>query len=265
VDRFGAARVVAELTYAREPMADERFSALAELARRRRLRLVATTAAHYHSPGRPRLATVAAAVRARRSLDDMDGWLPAWADVQLRSPGEMLDRFRHHPDAVAAAADLAQELAFDLALVAPRLPPFDVPAAFADEITFPRHLVAQGAVTRYGPSAGDGARAFAQLEHELTVIEQLGFAGYLLVVWDLSQFCGQRGILAQGRGSAANSVVCYVLGVTAVDPIRYGLLFERFLSAERDGPPDIDIDIESGRREEVIQYVYAKHGRGHAA
>jgi len=265
VDRFGAARVVVELTYAREPMADERFAALAELARRHRLRLVATTAAHYHSPARRRLATVAAAVRARTSLDDMDGWLPAWADAQLRSPGEMLDRFCHHPGAVAAAADLAQELAFDLALVAPQLPPFDVPDAFANEITFLRHLVAQGAATRYGPPAADSASAYAQAEHELTVIEQLGFAGYFLVVWDLSQFCGERGILAQGRGSAANSVVCYVLGVTAVDPIRYGLLFERFLSAERDGPPDIDIDIESGRREEVIQYVYAKHGREHAA
>ena len=109
------------------------------------------------------------------------------------------------------------------------------------------------------------AKAYAQIEHELAIIEQLGFPGYFLVVWELSQFCRDRGILSQGRGSAANSVVCYVLGVTAVDPIRYGLLFERFLSPERDGPPDIDVDIESDRREEVIQFVYDKHGREYAA
>jgi error-prone DNA polymerase len=103
------------------------------------------------------------------------------------------------------------------------------------------------------------------LEHELAIIEQLGFPGYFLVVWELVKFCRKQGILCQGRGSAANSAVCYALGVTAVDAVRYGLLFERFLSPERDGPPDIDIDIESDRREEVIQHVYQMHGREYAA
>ena len=107
--------------------------------------------------------------------------------------------------------------------------------------------------------------AYAQLAHELRVIEDLGFPGYFLVVYDLVDFCRRNGIMAQGRGSAANSAVCYALRVTAVDAVRHGLLFERFLAPERDGPPDIDVDIESARREEVIQYVYEKHGRSHAA
>ncbi len=107
--------------------------------------------------------------------------------------------------------------------------------------------------------------AYRQIEHELTLIEQLGFPGYFLVVWDIVDFCRRSNIYCQGRGSAANSAVCYALGITNADAVALGLLFERFLSPERDGPPDIDIDIESGRREEAIQYVYAKHGRRHAA
>ena len=111
------------------------------------------------------------------------------------------------------------------------------------------------------------ARAWRTIDHELAIIEQLGFAGYFLVVWDLVRFCKEQNIYCQGRGSAANSAVCYALGVTAADAVSLGLLFERFLSPERDGPPDIDIDIESDRREEVIQYVYAQarpppHGPG---
>ena len=109
------------------------------------------------------------------------------------------------------------------------------------------------------------ARAWRTIDHELEIIETLGFAGYFLVVWDIVRFCTEQGILCQGRGSAANSAVCFSLGITKADAVSLGLLFERFLSPERDGPPDIDIDIESGRREEVIQYVYARHGRHHAA
>ena len=107
--------------------------------------------------------------------------------------------------------------------------------------------------------------AWKQLEHELGVIGQLGFAGYFLVVWDIAEVCRRLDIYCQGRGSAANSAVCYALGVTNVDAVDLGLLFERFLSPARDGPPDIDVDIESGRREEVIQYVYERYGRRHAA
>jgi error-prone DNA polymerase len=166
---------------------------------------------------------------------------------------------------VATAGALGAELAFDLQLIAPRLPPFPVPAGHGDEMAYLRELTYAGAARRYGPRGPATQTAYTMLEHELGIIEQLGFPGYFLVVWELVEFCHRNGIMCQGRGSAANSAVCYALGVTAVDAVRYGLLFERFLSPERDGPPDIDIDIESDRREEVIQHVYAMHGRQSAA
>src|SRR5262249_50461745 len=157
------------------------------------------------------------------------------------------------------------ELAFDLQLIAPRLPPFAVPAGRGDEMAYLRELTYAGAARRYGPRGPATEDAYTVIQHELGIIEQLGFPGYFLVVWELVEFCREAGIMCQGRGSAANSAVCYALGVTAVDAVRYGLLFERFLSPERDGPPDIDIDIESDRREEVIQHVYHMHGREYAA
>ena len=129
-----------------------------------------------------------------------------------------------------------------------------------------RRLTAEGAERGTGRGASERVPgAYRQIEHELALIEQLGFPGYFLVVWDIVDFCRRSNIYCQGRGSAANSAVCYALGITNADAVALGLLFERFLSPERDGPPDIDIDIESGRREEAIQYVYAKHGRRHAA
>lgn len=195
----------------------------------------------------------------------MDGWLPAAPTAHLRSAAEMLARHRRHPQAVPAAAALAAECAFDLALVAPNLPPYPVPAGHT-EATWLRELVARGALDRYGPRGAERIPgAYAQIDHELTVIENLDFPGYFLIVFDLVEFCRTHRILAQGRGSAANSAVCYALGITAVDAVRHGLLFERFLAPERDGPPDIDVDIESGRREEVIQHVYTTFGRTHAA
>ena len=133
-------------------------------------------------------------------------------------------------------------------------------------MAFLRRLTAEGAQRRYGSWGEERVSgAYRQIEHELALIEQLGFPGYFLVVWDIVDFCRRSNIYCQGRGSAANSAVCYALGITNADAVSLGLLFERFLSPERDGPPDIDIDIESGRREEAIQYVYAKHGRQHAA
>ncbi len=149
--------------------------------------------------------------------------------------------------------------------MAPRLPDFPVPAGM-DEQGYLRQLVTEGAPARYGPPEAERVPgAWKQLEHELGVIGHLGFAGYFLVVWDIAQTCRRLDIYCQGRGSAANSAVCYALGVTNVDAVDLGLLFERFLSPARDGPPDIDVDIESGRREEIIQYVYERYGRRHAA
>jgi error-prone DNA polymerase len=262
---FGRDNVAVEVTQSGSPFDSETADALAVLAEGAGLPLVATGNVHYATPRDADLAMALAAVRARSSMEDLDGWLPGAPTAHLASATEMLHRHRRHPYAVANAAALGAESAFDLHLVAPQLPPYPVPDGHT-EATWLRELVRRGALECYGPPEAERVPgAYAQLEHELRVIEQLGFPGYFLVVYDLVDFCHRNGILAQGRGSAANSAVCYALKVTAVDAVKHGLLFERFLAPERDGPPDIDVDIESGRREEVIQYVYATHGRTHAA
>lgn len=262
IELFGAANVVVELVDQGLPTDSEFNDALAALAEEFGLAVVATNAVHYTAPARHRLATTVASVRARRSLDEMDGMLPPAGAAHLRSGAEMAARFARYPDAVAGAARLGEQCAFDLRLVAPTLPPFDVPAGHT-ESSYLRELALRGAASRH--SSEHLPTALRQIEHELSVIDSLGFPGYFLVVHDIVQFCRRSDILCQGRGSAANSAVCFALGVTNVDAVRFGLLFERFLAPERDGPPDIDLDIESDRREEVIQYVYRRHGRDHAA
>lgn len=224
---------------------------------------MATTAAHFAAPPRRRLAMAMAAVRSRQSLDEAAGWLAPTGGAHLRSGAEMAALFSLYPEAVSGAADLGRECAFDLKLIAPKLPPFDVPAGHT-EASWLRELTMVGALERYGPPEG-APKAYKQLEHELAIIEGLNFPGYFLVVHDIVSFCKNNDILCQGRGSAANSAVCYAIGITNVDPVRNKLLFERFLAPERDGPPDIDVDIESDRREEAIQHVYAKYGRTYAA
>src|SRR6476469_8052100 len=237
--------------------------ALADLVERFGLSVVATTAAHFAEPSRGRLAMAMGAIRARHSMDEAAGFLAPLGGSHLRSGDEMARVFAEVPEVVTAAADLGEQCAFGLALIAPQLPPFDVPAGHTED-SWLRHLVMEGARNRYGPPER-APRAYAQIEHELKIIEQLTFPGYFLVVHDITRFCKENGILAQGRGSAANSAVCYALGVTNVDPIANELLFERFLSPARDGPPDIDIDIESDLRENAIQYVYDRYGRDYAA
>lgn len=263
VDRFSAERVSVELTHHGQPLDDERNAVLAGLAPHFGVGLVATTGAHFAHPSRRRLAMAMGAIRARQSLDAAAGWLAPLGGSHLRSGEEIARLFSGRTEVVTAAAELGEQCAFGLALIAPQLPPFDVPAGHTED-SWLRSLTMVGAADRYGPP--DGApRAYAQLEHELKVITQLSFPGYFLVVHDITRFCRDNDILCQGRGSAANSAVCYALGVTAVDPVANDLLFERFLSPARDGPPDIDIDIESDLREKVIQYVYDKYGRDYAA
>ena len=278
VAEFGRDNVVVELWDHGDPLDSARNDALADLALRRGVGLIASNNVHYAVPARRRLATALAAVRARRSLDEIDGWLPGGAGAHLRSGAEQLRRFARFPGVVERAAELGLACAFDLTLVTPNLPPFPCPPGL-DEMAHLRQLTELGgsASNRYGlrphpdpqgqpDGAGDlAAKAWAQIDHELDVIEHLGFPGYFLIVWDIVQFCERSNILCQGRGSAANSAVCYALGITKADAVRLGLLFERFLSPERDGPPDIDLDIESDRREEVIQYVYQRYGRTNAA
>ncbi len=262
---FGRDNVAVELWDHGDPLDSARNDALMEIAMANHADLVATNNVHYHNPARRKLATAMAAVRARRSLDDLEGWLPAAAAAHLRSGAEQARRFARYPGVVERAAAIAEECAFDLHLVAPRLPPYPAPPGHT-EMTWLRHLTEDGALTRYGPRhQPTHPRAYAQIDHELNMIDHLGFAGYFLIVWDIVQFCRRHDIYCQGRGSAANSAVCYALGITNADAVGLGLLFERFLSPERDGPPDIDVDIESDRREEAIQYVYNHYGRQHAA
>ncbi|MFV0496330.1 error-prone DNA polymerase [Mycobacterium sp.] len=263
VDRFGPGRVSIELTHHGQPADDERNTVLAGLAPHFGVGVVATTGAHFAHPSRRRLAMAMGAIRARQSLDAAAGWLAPLGGSHLRSGDEMARVFAQRPEAVAAAAELGERCAFALALIAPRLPPFEVPGGHTED-SWLRVLTMAGALDRYGP-AERAPKAYAQIERELKVIAQLKFPGYFLVVHDITRFCRSNDILCQGRGSAANSAVCYSLGVTAVDPVANDLLFERFLSPARDGPPDIDIDIESDQREKVIQYVYDKYGRDYAA
>jgi error-prone DNA polymerase len=264
VAAFGCDRVLVELWDHGDPIDRHRNDALARMAMAAGVDVVATNNVHYATPARRPLATALAAVRAGRSLDEIDGWLPAAPFAHLRSAAEQERRFARWPGAVERTVEIARVCAFDLRLAAPELPDHDVPDGHT-EMTWLRQLTARGARVRYPSTHRKHAEAMAQIEHELDVIEQLNFPGYFLVLVDIVEFCRVHDIYCQGRGSAANSAVCYALGVTKADAVDLGLLFERFLSLERDGPPDIDLDIEHQRREEVIQYVYGKYGRERAA
>ncbi|HEY5165451.1 MAG TPA: error-prone DNA polymerase, partial [Acidimicrobiia bacterium] len=264
VDAFGRSRVLVELWDHGDPIDRHRNDALAEVAARAGVEVIATNNVHYATSAQRPLATALAAIRARRSLDEIDGWLPASPLARLRSPAEQARRFARWPGAVERTVEVAQACAFDLRLAAPDLPDLDVPSGHTD-MSWLRVLTARGAAVRYPATHPCYEQAMRQLAYELDVIDTLNFPGYFLLLVDIVQFCATHDIYCQGRGSAANSAVCYALGVTKADAVALGLLFERFLSPERDGPPDIDLDIEHQRREEVIQYVYTKYGRDRAA
>src|SRR3954469_11834170 len=260
---FGKDRVVVELMDHHLPADTTRNRILAGLAADRGLPVVATNNVHYAVPVKHKLAAALAAVRARRDLDAMDGWLPPSGMAFLRSGQEMAARFRRYDGAVARSVTLADQLAFALARAKPKLPLRDVPEGH-DPMTWLRHLTWEGAALRYG-TRDARPDAYERLQRELDVIEEKGFPGYFLIVHDIVKFAHDQGILCQGRGSAANSAVCYALGITAVNSILYNLPFERFLATTRAEEPDIDVDFDSGRREEVIQHVYEKYGRRNAA
>ena len=256
---------------------------LLELADRRGLPAVATNDVHYALPSGRIVHDVLSCLRHQVTLDEAGTRLRPNGEWYLKPPSVVWRRWRQRPDVVENTHTLAAECSFRLADLSPAMPGFQVPAGVTTQEYLER-LVWRGALERYGgvgqvrngdpirvstPRANGGPglrrRVRRQIRHELEVIRRLDLGGYFLTVWDIVRFARRQGILLQGRGSAANSCVCYCLGITAVDPIKFELLFERFLSEERGGAPDIDLDIEHERREEVLQYVYRKYGRERAA
>ncbi len=185
------------------------------------------------------------------------------AEFHLKSPAQIARLFRPYPQALAATLAIAERCTFRLERLSGQFPRFPIPPEEPSTHAYLRTLVYRGAHKRYGTPVPE--KVERQLEYELGIIARMDLSGYFLVVWDIAHKAEELGVLAQGRGSAANSAVCYALGITAVDPIAMDLLFERFLSEERNEIPDIDIDFAHQDREKVIQYVYQKrYGREHA-
>jgi len=249
-------RTCVELQRHRVRHEDIEEHALIALARRHRLPLLATNGVLYARRAGRRVADVFTCLRHHRTLDGAGRLLASNSERNLKSPAVMAALFADLPEAVENAAAIAAQLTFSLRELGYRFPDFPVTAGESMD-TYLRKMTYFGAYQRYGSVVG---RTRRQLDRELALIAQLGFSGYFLTVWDICSFCREQGILAQGRGSAANSVVCYALGITAVDPIAQNLLFERFLSEGRTGWPDIDLDLPSrARREAVIQEVYRRY------
>ena len=241
-----------------------RINQLDDIAKRHGLGLLATNDVLYHAPERRPLQDVLTCIREKTTLRRAGYLLHANAERHLKSPQEMMRLFADWPHAIRATRDVADACSFDLRELAYEYPHETVPRGQTPQ-EYLTELTWEGAAQRYPEGIPRATRG--TLEKELALIEKLNIAQYFLTIHDLIQFARHRTtppILCQGRGSAANSAVCYVLGITAVDPAKHDLLFERFISEERKEPPDIDVDFEHERREEVIQYVYQKYGRHRA-
>ena len=241
----------------------QRLHQIAAVAEHTAVPMVATNNVHYHIPERRQLQDVLTCIRHGCTIEQAGFRLHAHAERHLKPPSEMARLFAEYPSAIARTVEIATRAAgFSLDQLR-----YEYPDEIVPKGTTPMdHLIEltwAGAAGRYPFGVTDNVRA--QIEHELRLIDDLRYAPYFLTVHDLVRFAVSRGILCQGRGAAANSAVCYCLGITAVDPDRVNVLFERFISKERDEPPDIDIDFEHERREEVIQYIYGKYGRDRAA
>ena len=255
---FGRSQVFVELQrhLTRDEAVDNQ--ALIALADAYRVPLVATNGVRFAAPEDRPLYDVLSCLRHKTTLAQAGRRLGRNAERYLKSPAAMRRLFRDQPKALTTAGELAERLSYTMADLGYRFPTYPVPTGDT-MIAFLRAITEVGARERYRPYH---ERARRQIARELDLIEKLGLAGYFLIVWDLVNFCRQQDILVQGRGSAANSAVCYSLGITAVDPVGMDLLFERFLSEERGEWPDIDLDLPSGdRREQVIQYVYERYGQ----
>ena len=237
-----------------------------EIARSLQLPLLATNGICYATARERELCDVFTAIRHHRTLATAGRLLARNSERHLKSPQEMQALFADLPEAIANTVELSSRLMFTFKDLGYEFPRYPVPEG-ETMMSFMRERTGEGFQLRYGRSTSElQSRARCQIERELKLIEKLDLAGYFLIVWDLVRFCREQNILAQGRGSAANSAVCYSLGITAVDPVGMDLLFERFLSEERGEWPDIDLDLPSGnQRERVIQYLYKRYGERGAA
>jgi error-prone DNA polymerase len=233
------------------------IDSLLDLAAAFRVPVLASNGVRFDTPAARPLYDVLTCLRHKTTIDEAGRRLSANAERYLKPPAVMARLFSDVPQALAGTEALAERLEFTLANLGYRFPDYPVPTG-ETQVSFLRRITHVGARDRYRPYHD---RARRQIARELQLIEKLDLAGYFLIVWDLVSFCRRQGILVQGRGSAANSAVCYALGITAVDPVGMDLLFERFLSEERGEWPDIDLDLPSGdKRERVIQYVYERYG-----
>ena len=239
----------------------ERLARLKQTAREAQVPLMAVNDVHFHHPDRRRLADVLTCIREKVIIDRAGRRLAVNAERFLKPPVEMARLFRDAPEAIEETAVLSDALSFSLDELKYEYPDEQI-EGFASPQEALEHLVWAGAAKRYPEGIDDAIRR--SLAHEFALIAQRNYAPYFLTVYDIVRYARSEGILCQGRGSAANSTVCYCLGITEVDPVRGGLLFERFISTERDEPPDIDVDFEHERREEVIQYIYKKYKRERA-
>ena len=231
---------------------DQRLLAsLVELAEHLEIQYVATNDVHYARREGHRLHDVLTCIANHTILDEAGSLLRANSEYYLKSQEEMEELFCHLPQALANTRAIAERCAVDLNFSAHRLPPFELPAGETAG-GYLRRLCLQGVERKYNPVT---ERVLSQMDHELEVIGRTGLEEYFLIVWDICRYAHEKGIPAQGRGSAANSLVAYVLDITRVDPIAHNLLFERFLSEEANTMPDIDVDFSTDHREEVIQYV----------
>ncbi len=262
-DLFGSGNVFVELQRRHERGEERLVSGLRDLALAESLPVVATNGVSYARPSGRALMDVFTCLREKVKLDAAGGLLSRNGQRFVKAPAEMRHLFRDVPEAVDNTLRIAEQVEFGLENLGYEFPSYDVPRGESMD-TYLKKIVFAGARKRYRGEPNEKTRR--QMEHELAVIAKLGFSGYFLIVWDLVNFCRDNRIMAQGRGSAANSVVCFCLEITPVDPVGAGLLFERFLNEERRSWPDIDIDLPSGsRREMVIQEVYRRYGRHGAA
>ena len=264
---FGRENVYVELQRHCEREEEWRNQAAIRIARALRLPIVATNGVRYATAYDHEILDLFTAIRNHTELDRAGRLLAVNSERHLRAAREMSLLFRDVPGAIGNTFELSSRLRFELSDLGYEFPRYPVPES-ETMVSFLHKRVAEGVERRYGPKNDRGLmeRAKKQVEHELALIAKLGFEGYFLIVWDIIQFCRRNGILVQGRGSAANSAVCYALEITAIDPVGMELLFERFLSESRGEWPDIDLDLPSeAQREQAIQYVYQRYGELGAA